>query len=672
MDVLDLYAKISLDKSEYDKGLDDASNQSKGFGSKLASGLGSAVKTVAKVGAAAVAAGAAAVAKITQQAVESYADYEQLVGGVETLFGTGGKSLEEYAASVGKTVDEARGKYTELEEAQSEVLAYADHAYKNAGLSANEYMETVTGFSAALISSLGGDTMKAAEVANTAVVDMADNANKMGSSMESIQNAYQGFAKQNYTMLDNLKLGYGGTKEEMQRLLDDAGKLANTKFDITNYADIVEAIHVVQKNMGIAGATAEEAATTISGSMATMKAAWANTLTAIGEGDMSKITQSIDNLVESATTFAGNVIPVVQRSLQGIGQLISELAPQIAAVLPDMLTSLLPALLDAGVQIIQSLGDGLLNAIPVLMPTITEVILKLCDMLVQMLPQLIEVGLQVILQLAMGIAQALPELIPAIVDTVLTIAEYLIDNVDLLIDAAIAIILGLADGLIEALPRLIEKAPEIIMKLVDALIRNAPKILEAGTELIFKLIEGIVKVFGKIVEVGAQLVDKVKSGFSQKVQDAKNWGRDIIQNFINGIKEKWENLKKTVSDVAQTVKSYLGFSEPEVGPLSNFHTYAPDMMQLFAKGIADNENVVADQLNKSLDFGNITGDLSANVNSGNGGGFENVLGRIEALLAQYLPQVQKELVLDTGALVGGTVAMYDSALGTRSNRGGLR
>lgn len=645
MDVLDLYAKISLDKSEYDKGLDEASNESKSFGSKLAGGLGSAVKTVAKVGAAAVAAGASAAAAITKQAFDSFADYEQLVGGVETLFG----------------------------DAADYVQRRASAAYETAGLSANEYMETVTSFSASLLQSLGGDTEKAAQVADQAIIDMSDNANKMGSSMESIQNAYQGFAKQNYTMLDNLKLGYGGTKEEMQRLLDDAGKLAGTKFDISSYADVITAIHTIQENMGIAGTTAEEAASTISGSMSMMKSAWQNTLTAIGTGDMTIISENISDLVYSAQTLAENAMPVVQRALEGISQLITELAPEIAAALPDMITQILPSLLDAGVQIIQSLGEGILSAIPELLPTITDVILSLCDMVVQNLPSLIEVGLQVILQLGLGIAQALPELIPAVVETVLTIAEYLIDNVDLLIDAAIALIIGLAEGLIEALPKLIEKAPEIVTKLGDAIIRNAPKILGAAISLILTLIEGIVKCWGKVFEIGAQIIEKIKDGFTSKSAESQKWGRDLIDNFINGILEKWEHLKQTVKNVAQSVKDYLGFSEPEKGPLSNFHTYAPDMMDLFAKGIRDNENVVTDQIAKSFDFGNITGNVNVtSAATGVSGGFDTVLQRIEALLAQYLPQVQKDIVLDTGALVGGTVAAYDTALGTRSNRSNIR
>lgn len=623
---------------------------SKSFGS----GFASVVGTVGKVAASAAAAGAAAVGSMAKKAVDAYADYEQLSGGIETLF----------------------------EDLSWDVEENAKRAFQTAGLSANDYMETVMSFSASLNQSLmksDGNIARSADLADQAITDMADNANKMGSSMESIQNAYQGFAKQNYTMLDNLKLGYGGTKEEMQRLLDDASKLAGTKFDISSYADIIDAIHVIQEDMGITGTTAKEAASTISGALSMMQASWENVLSAMGQGDMDLINQSIDNLVNSATTFAGNVMPVIEKALAGVSQLISKLAPEIAKALPNLLQQVLPGLLSAGVDIVKALGEGIIKAIPELMPTITEVIMDLCDMLVKMLPQLIEVGMQVILQLALGIAQALPELIPAIVETVLTIAEYLIDNVDLLIDASIALIIGLADGLIEALPRLIEKAPEIIIKWVEALIRNAPKVLEAGVELIFKLIEGIVKMFGKIIEVGADLVNKVKEGFSQKVQDAKNWGKDMIQNFINGIKEKWENLKKTVGQVAESIKSYLGFSEPDVGPLSNFHTYAPDMMELFATGIKENVGMVTSALNSAtgeimsggLDVNSIS-QVQTSVSASNIGSNEGIIERIEELLREIIPNLNQDIYLDTGALVGGTVAAYNTALGRIAVRGSSR
>ena len=562
-DVGEVKYKVVADDSDLDKQIDKSEG-------KLKAGFGRAAVAVGAAATAAVAAGAAAMVNLTKEAVAAYAEYEQLVGGVETLFGDAAGYVQDKASA----------------------------AFETAGLSANEYMETVTSFSASLIQSVGGDTQKAAELADQAITDMADNANKMGSSMESIQNAYQGFAKQNYTMLDNLKLGYGGTKEEMARLLEDAEKLSGVKYDLSSYADIVEAIHVVQENMGIAGTTAEEAASTISGSLAMVKASWQNVVEAVAEGDSEKLTETINNLVDSVETAMGNILPVVETALMGIAQLVETLVPEIAAKLPAMIESALPGLLDAGAQAIEVLAKGLLEALPKMMPTITQLITDLAKMIIKMAPEIIKCGIQLIVELATGIAQALPDLIPAIVDAILTIVDTLTDpnNLMMLIDAAIQIILALAEGLINAIPKLIEKAPEIIYNLVVAIIKAAPKLLEAALELILTLVRGIVNAFGKIIQVGHDIVTKIQDGFLQKVQDAKNWGRDVIAKFIDGIKEKWQALKDNVAKVAQTVKDFLGFSEPEEGPLSNFHTYAPDMMDLHAKGIRDNIGKVEDSV----------------------------------------------------------------------------
>ena len=627
----------------------------KSFGSGFASVLG----TVGKVAAGAAAAGTAAVTGMVKSAYEGFSNYQQLVGGVETLFGS--------AADV--------------------VQKKASQAFTTAGLSANQYMETVTSFSASLIQSLGNDTGQAAIVADRAITDMSDNANKMGTSMESIQNAYQGFAKQNFTMLDNLKLGYGGNKTEMERLIKDASGMNKEMEELgitvdansMSFANMVNAISVVQKHLGIMGTTYDEAAGTVSGSMASMKAAWENVLTAMGTGDVNTITDNINKLVATTQTYAKNMLPVVQNALQGVSTLIEKLGPEIAKALPDLIKNVLPGLMNAGVDIIKTLGEGLIKAIPDLMPAVTEVILDLCRMLIDMLPELIQVGMQVILELAMGIAQALPELIPAIVETVLTIAEYLIDNVDLLIDAAIQLIMGLADGLIEALPILIEKAPEIIIKLVEALIRNAPKIYEAAWSLVFKLAEGLIKYYGKLFQVGAELVTKIKDGFTQKVEEAKRWGSDLINNFINGIKEKWNHLKQTVSNVASTVRSYLHFSEPDVGPLSDFSSYAPDMMELFAKGITENANVVktaltdatADVMSGSIDMNNVQS-VQASVNPVNVAQSDERISRIETLLADFISNFKQDIYLDTGALVGGTVNAYNNALGQLAIQGANR
>lgn len=346
MDVFDLYAKIALDKSEYESGLNDA----KGSMSNLAKSVGDGLKTVAKVGAAAVTAAATGVAALTKMSVEGYAEYEQLVGGVETLFKT----------------------------SQGAVMAYAENAYKTAGMSANEYMSTVTSFSASLIQSLGGDTAKAAEIGDMAITDMSDNANKMGTSMELIQNAYNGFAKGNYTMLDNLKLGYGGTQEEMQRLIADANKVkvANGEMadlSIDSFADVAEAIHIIQNEMGITGTTAREAASTIEGSLSMMKGAWTNLVVGMAD-ENANMEVLIDNFVESVATAAKNLLPRIEQALIGIGKLITELAPVIAEALPALIEAVLPSLLSAGVSLVAAIVKGVVSALPGLYNALLEAV----------------------------------------------------------------------------------------------------------------------------------------------------------------------------------------------------------------------------------------------------------------------------------------------------------
>lgn len=376
-----LIGKVSIDNSSANESIDETVNkaeqsQSKlsSIGGKITSGLASVAKVVAGIIATvAVAAGGALIA-LSTQAVQCYADYEQLVGGVETLFGAGGQSIEEYAASVGKSVNDVRDEYNNLMTAQDTVVDHAKEAFRTAGLSANDYMETVTSFSAALISSLDGDTIKAADIADKAIIDMSDNANKMGSSMESIQNAYQGFAKQNYTMLDNLKLGYGGTKTEMERLLADANELNKqqgiiTNYSIENFSDIVEAIHVVQDNMGITGTTSKEAATTIQGSIGMMKAAWTNFLTGMADPDQD-FDALLGNLVDSVVTVADNLVPRIAALLPRLVSGLSQLAQSLARYIPDVVSQLLPALISG----ISTLVSELITAIPAILQVIVPVL----------------------------------------------------------------------------------------------------------------------------------------------------------------------------------------------------------------------------------------------------------------------------------------------------------
>jgi phage-related protein len=486
-------------------------------------------------------------------------------------------------------------------------------------------MEMAIQSGASMISSVGGDTAEAARLMDLAIVDMSDNVNKMGTSMESVQNAYRGFAKGNFTMLDNLALGYGGTKEEMSRLLKDATALSGVKYDIDSYADIVQAIHIVQENIGITGTTAKEASETISGSVSSMKAAWQNLLVGMADpaADLSGL---IGNVVDTAETAFGNILPVAEQALAGIASFVEQIAPVIAEKLPDLVKNVLPSILNAATTLITALVDALPTLIKVLVDEGPKIVNQLIEKILEMLPEIVTLGLTLLTSLAQGIADNLPTLIPTVVDVVLEIVDTLTDPQTLgnLLDAAMAIIVALAKGIIDSLPKLIDRLPEIIENVVNFFVQNIGLIIDTGVRLTLAVAEGLIKAIPdlvlKIPEIimaivqgladgaleligaGKKLIEDVKDGFFQNIENAGQWGKDLIENFVGGITQKWEDLKSSVRNVAQTVKDIIGFSEPKEGPLANFHTFAPDMMMLFAKGIRDNEYLVEDQLKKSLDF----------------------------------------------------------------------
>lgn len=373
---------VKRTREETDKLKDSLGGVAKTSFSKVTAGLKkisavavSATKAAAKATVAGVGAASTGVAALVGASVKAYGDFEQLKGGVETLFGAGGaNSIEEYAKNMGKSVSGIRDKYKVLKESEAQVFKDANDAYKTAGLSANSYMETVTGFSASLISSLNGDTKKAAEYSNKAIVDMSDNANKMGSDMESIQYAYQGFAKMNYTMLDNLKLGYGGTQEEMRRLINNAAKMDKAvKANDMSFSNIVLAIHAIQDSMDISGTTAKEASTTIQGSFSSLKSAWGNLMTSLVVGGDS-FDQCLANLVGSARTFGDNVMPAVRKGLEGVGKLITELTPYIEAELPGLIDELLPPLLKAATALIKGLIKSLPDIVKILIRELPDVV----------------------------------------------------------------------------------------------------------------------------------------------------------------------------------------------------------------------------------------------------------------------------------------------------------
>ncbi|WP_368251339.1 phage tail protein [Enterococcus sp. 2201sp1_2201st1_B8_2201SCRN_220225] len=474
--VFELFGTIGADNKEANDAIDETTGKAQKSES-IFSKLGSGLKVVgAGMAVAAGAAGAAAVG-LSKQVVSAYADYEQLVGGVDTLFG----------------------------KASEKVQGFADQAYQTAGMSANEYMETVTGFSASLLQSLGGDTAKAATVADQAVIDMADNANKMGSDITNIQNAYQGFAKQNYTMLDNLKLGYGGTKEEMQRLLTDAEKISGIKYDISSFADVTEAIHVMQEEMDITGTTAKEATETISGSIAGMSSAWTNLLAGMGSAD-ADIGKLVNNLVEQFGYVIDNITPV-------LGNIVTALPPLLDGILNaigDLLPTLLAAVTDLFTQVLQTL----LVLLPELIPVVVDTLMTLIQTIIDNLPMFIDVAMQIVTALVMGLATAMPTLIPATVQAIITIVQGLIANMPMLLNAALQLITGLAQGLITALPMLIAALPTIINSLVSFFINSVPQIINAGIKLLVALVEALPTIIQAIVKAIPQIITSVVRAFS--------------------------------------------------------------------------------------------------------------------------------------------------------------
>ena len=526
-----------------------AESDAKSLSGKLEGIASKTLGTVSKITAGMLTAATGAVAVLTKLSIEQYAEYEQLVGGVETLF----------------------------KNSSDKVMDYANNAYQSAGMSANEYMNTITGFAASLLQGLGGDTEKAAQIGNLAVTDMADNANKMGTAIENIQNAYQGFAKQNYTMLDNLKLGYGGTKAEMERLLADAEKLTGIKYDISNFSDIIEAIHIIQNEMGITGTTAKEAASTIEGSLNMTKSAWTNLLTGMAD-DNANFDVLVDNLVNSMGALGENLLPRIEIAINGIGQLIDKLLPPIIDKLPGLITSILPGMLEAGVNVVSSLGNGILESLPTIidlgiqviesliegiqanLPTIAtgaiNIITSLVEAIMGVLPTILELGLQLLITLGQGIAQSLPSMIPVIVNTIMSLYNMFVDNLPLIIDTGIEILLALVEGIINALPILIQEVPRIINGFSNAIYEKLPDILKAGIEIIVMLVKGLIDSIPIIIQnlpqiimaivnvftlmnwasIGKNLITSIGSGISSMVGNIGSIARGVAESVVNGIK----------------------------------------------------------------------------------------------------------------------------------------
>lgn len=535
----------------------DATNSASKMSSVM-KGIGSSAIKVGKGLAVAGAAAATAVTALVSKSVGAFADYEQLTGGVETLFGVGGRSVEEYAQSVGKSVSDIQGKYDSLMSAQNVVLENANKAYMTAGMSANEYMDTVTGFSASLISSLGGDTNKAADYANSALVDMSDNANKMGTDMESIKNAYQGFAKQNYTMLDNLKLGYGGTQEEMKRLLSDAEKLTGQRYDISSFADITQAIHAIQTQMDITGTTAKEASTTISGSWGSLKAAFQNVLVGLTTGgDM--FDQSLDALINTAVTFGQNIIPAIKGALSGVGYLIEGLAPVIGETIPPLINDLAPTLANSAVSLISSLINGLTQNATQFSECLSNMIIVAVAGISTVVPQLLDAASKIVSNLMQGLTNSMPQIVNGAVTLVEGLVNGLVNNIPLLIMGAVQLVASLANGLIANLPRIIDAGVNLITGIVSASYSMMPQIIQNGMQLVVNLAVGLVRAIPQLIAALPRITGAIVKGFK-----SVNWfdlGLQLIKSIWEGIKsigsEMWNGVKEKTSELWGGVKNVV-------------------------------------------------------------------------------------------------------------------
>lgn len=596
------------------------------LGGAVAKGLGVAGAGIA----AAMGTATAAVGKFASEAVSSYANYEQLVGGVEKLYGDAAGKLQDFA----------------------------NEAYKTSGMSANQYMETATSFSAAMISSLGGDVDKAADMTDVAMRAMSDNANTFGTDMETLQHAFQGFARGQFTMLDSLSLGYGGTKEGMEQLIADANKYKESigetaDLSIDSFADMVSAVQIVQEQMNIAGTTNKEAMSTIEGSATATRAAWENVITSIGSGEgLSEAMNGLITSIFGASEGEGllnQIIPRIETTMSGIGDFIATAAPLISDKLPALIDSIVPTMLQSGMTLLKAVGDGILSVLPSLIPIAVEIAMTLLNGLISALPQILNMGMQIILELGLGIAQALPELIPAAVDAVLEFAMGLLDNIDLLIDAALKLIIGLAEGLIKALPKIIEKAPIIIGKLVDSLIQLGPQLVKVSIELIAKLATGLLANIGKLLQTGAQLLRELFNNLFNNTGQFSNVGSNIVQGLKNGISGAWNNMvswfKGLFGDLIGIAKDILGIASPSkvFKQIGEYTTEGfDDGMKDFGAGAIQDVQSAMDEISgmsATVDAIGVSAKMSTDPSLATPGTSADT-SSIEALLLRYLPMLE--------------------------------
>lgn len=506
--------------------------------------FGSAVKVAGAAAAAGLAVITTGVVKVAKASLDAYSSFEQLTGGVETLFKDSGSTVE----------------------------GYAQQAYQTAGMSANEYMSTVTSFSASLISSLGGDTAKAAEIGNQAVIDMSDNANKMGTNIQDIQNAYQGFAKQNYTMLDNLKLGYGGTKEEMERLLADAEKLTGQHYDISSFADVTEAIHAIQTEMDITGTTAKEAATTIEGSANSAKAAYQNWLTSLGD-ENANVGESTQKLLDSVVTYLSNIVPRIGEIVSSLGDvlnsdmggMVEQLGSVIQANAPNLLAafgSLGNGLLNVAANIFTMIVNGIATNLPQLAINISTQLPIIINQIVATLISLLPVIIQGAVQLFTGLVQALPVILPnlinGVIDAINQVIAFLPTLIPMVLNAAVTLFMALVQSLPTILGALLPALGNLIQACINLILAQVGGMLSAGVSLLGGLLDGINSMVGSVLDFFSNLPQQILDALGDVGSLLWDAGTSIINGLGDGLKSAWSGLTGWFGEITSQIPQLKG------------------------------------------------------------------------------------------------------------------
>jgi phage-related protein len=544
MDVFDLVAKLSLDQSEYEKGLDNAKStaESKGsaFGGVLG-GIGRVAGGMAKATAVAIGSVATGIGALTAGAVKNYSDFEQLAGGAELMFG----------------------------EAYDFIMEKSKNAYATVQMSQNDYLTQVNGFATGLKTALGGNEQASAELADKIIQAEADIVSATGNTQENVQNAFNGIMKGNYTMLDNLQIGITPTKEGMQEVIDKVNEWNEAQGEASNYtidnlADCESAVVDYIEMVGMSGYAQNEASKTIQGSLASMQGAWQNLLTGLGDSE-ADLGQLVDNVVDSASTLVGNILPIAEKAVEGAGTMIEKIVPKLMDEVPNLINNVLPSLLESASSAVESIISSLSENKDSIVQGAVSIINTLVDSITTLAPELLGVGLEVIVSLANGISSALPTLIPTIVSVVLQIGQTLIEHLPELIQAGLSIAMGLLQGLIEAIPLIVDSLPTLIDAILTTLIDSADLLLDGALQMFMAIVDAIPDIIDAVVNALPQIIDSIVRFLTgDGLPKILNGAIQMLMGIIQAIPTIVSSLASALPSIISTLVTFFVNSVPQI------------------------------------------------------------------------------------------------------------